>query len=93
MTERAEALAQLSRLLGDEALRGATPEAARQAVGQNLAALVDGLVEETAASDDVFDRESAASYLEQRLQFLAEFIEPEDKAKLAAALRQRIEKW
>ena len=93
MTERAEALAQLSRILGDEKLRTATPAAARQAVGENLMALVDALAEETAASDDVFDRESAASYVEQRLQFLAEFIEARDRAKLEAALRERIEKW
>jgi hypothetical protein len=68
VTERSEALAQLSRILGDDSLRSASPDQAREAVRSKLMLLIDGLVAEAAQSDDVFDRDSGLAYVEQRLQ-------------------------
>ena len=86
-------MAQLSRLLGDASLRGASAEVARAAVAKSLERLADGLIAEAAASDDVFDHESAASYLEQRLRSLEELIDEPQRKELDGALRMRIENW
>ena len=93
MTERSEALAQLSRLTGDARLRATTPDQARELLQQDFARLLSGLVEEAAQSDDVFDSDSALVYLDGRLRDLAEVLGPELRSRLAAAARDEIEKW
>lgn len=93
MNEPAEALAQLARLLGDESLRTAAPEAARSAAARAVPRLADGLTAEAAASDDVSDQESALSYIDQRLQALSVVIDASTRAQVRDAAREHIEKW
>ena len=93
MTERPEALAQLSRLLRDDSLRSASPEEARTRLRQLSTRLVDGLVEEAAQSDDVFDRDSAIAYIEGRLSSLSDLIDEDLRRQLSEGARDRIETW
>lgn len=93
MIPRAEAQAQLARLLGDEALRSAPVETARQAVHSRIEDLSEALVAEAAGSDDVFDHASALSYLQQRVEALAEVLDREDGAAVLQAARDRVEQW
>jgi hypothetical protein len=93
VTERSEGLAQLSRLLGDDSLRSAAPDEARLTLRKNAARLVDGLVDEAAQSDDVFDRDSAVAYVDQRLHSLAELLDADLRRELSEAARDRIEHW
>jgi len=93
VTERSEALAQLSRMLGEESLRSASPDQAREAVRSKQALLIDGLVAEAAQSDDVFDRDSGLAYVEQRLQSLAELIDGDLRREVLEGAREQIEKW
>jgi hypothetical protein len=55
--------------------------------------LLDGLVDEAAQSDDVFDRDSALGYIEQRLLGLAGLIDDDLRRELSEAARDRIENW
>jgi hypothetical protein len=88
-----EALAQLSRLLG-EALPAAAPEADVQAaVESRFQRLVDGLVAEAAASDDVYDRDSAFEFVEARLPDLRGWLSEQQATRLRDAVRGRIERW
>ena len=93
MTERSEARAQLARLLGDESLRSAAPEDARATLRQHVSRLVDGLVDEAARSDDVFDRDSALTYLERRLESLSDVIDGDLRREVSDMARDRIEHW
>jgi hypothetical protein len=88
-----EALAQLARLLGDERLRGAKTEAVRSAVEERFPALVDGLIIEATASDDVIDRDSGLAFLNERLSFFGDLISPEQRTRLLEALRAKLEAW
>ena len=88
-----EALAQLSRLLG-EALPSATSRAeAQAAIERHFGRLVDGLVAESAASDDVHDRESAFEFVDARLRDLAVWLNNDQSSRLRAAVRGTIEAW
>lgn len=93
MIERSEALAQLSRILGEESLRSASPERIRESVESKLTLLIDGLVAEAAQSDDVFDRDSGLTYVEQRLQALSELIGSNLQKQVLQVAREQIEKW
>jgi hypothetical protein len=93
MTERSEALAQLSRILGDDSLRSASPDQVREAVASKLALLVDGLVTEAVRSDDVFDHSSGVRYVEQRLQALGGIVGPELQHEALESARELIERW
>jgi hypothetical protein len=93
MTERSEALAQLSRLLADDGLRSASPEEARAVLHRQSGKLLDGLVDEAAQSDDVFDRDSALGYIDQRLLALSGLIDDELRRELSEGARDRIENW
>ncbi len=93
MSERAEALAQLARLLGDESLRTATAEAALAAARRTSLRLAQGIVAEAAASDDVSDAESALAYAEMRLDYLALLIDKPLTDQLRVEIRHEIEKW
>jgi hypothetical protein len=91
LSERAEALAQLARMLGDESLRTAPPDQTRATV--SLDRLADALVLEATASDDVYDRSSAMTYLEKRLQFLSVVLDPSQVEPLREAVSERVEQW
>jgi hypothetical protein len=93
VTERSEALAQIARILGDESLRSASPDQAREAVRSKLPLLIDGLVAEAAQSDDVFDSESGLSYVEQRLQALTDVVGGDSVRDVLEGAREQIEKW
>ncbi len=93
MANDPEALAQLARLLGDDSLRGSNLDALRVAVDQRFERLIDGLVAEAASSDDVFDSESALSFLDSRLDFLDGLLSKEQRSRLNEALRGKIEAW
>ncbi|MGE0688897.1 MAG: hypothetical protein AB7P33_19320 [Dehalococcoidia bacterium] len=93
MTERSEALTQLSRILGDESLRSASPDAASAALASRTVLLIDGLVAEAAQSDDVFDRDSGLAYVERRLESLSGVIGADLREQVLEAAREQIEKW
>jgi hypothetical protein len=88
-----EALAQLSRLVG-EALPAAAPEAEVQAaVEGRFQRLIDGLVAEAAASDDVYDRDSGLEFVEARLTDLQGWLTEQQTTRLRDAVRGKIEAW
>jgi hypothetical protein len=93
MAEDPEALTQLSRLLEDERLRGARTPEVQEAVERDFQRLVDGMVAEAAASDDVMDRETALTFVDTRLDFLASLLSNEQLSRLRRAVRARIEAW
>jgi hypothetical protein len=93
MAEDPEALTQLSRLLEDERLRGAKAPEVQDAVERDFQRLVDGMVAEAAASDDVMDRETALTFVDTRLDFLASLLSNEQRSRLRRAVRARIEAW
>ena len=93
MPEDPEALTQLSRLLGEQRLPGASSESLRPLVEGRFSALVDALLAETASSDDVSDSDSALAYVESRLQRLEPLIGAEQASRLKQALRDKIDTW
>jgi hypothetical protein len=93
MADDPEARAQLARLLGDVKLRSAPPEELRSAAKDRFPLLVDGLLAEIMASDDVMDRESGLSFLAERLRFFGDLIDDEQCARLLEALQEKIETW
>jgi len=93
MAEDPEALAQIARLLGDRSLRSAGAEEVRRTATDRLPMLVDGLLAEAAASDDVVDRESALAFVADRLQFLSPLISEDQRTQVWDALLAKIESW
>jgi hypothetical protein len=93
MAVRPEILAQLARMLGDDALRAASDEQVRDALQRHFDALVDALVEEIAVSDDVSGRESALDYAERRIDALTDVIGPATAARLRKAISGRLADW
>ena len=57
-----EAQAQLARLLADESLRVAPGDTLSAAIDTHFERLIDGVVAEASASDDVFDRDSGLEF-------------------------------
>ena len=88
-----EAQAQLARLLRDESLRSASDAELRRAVDRGFEALVEGVVAEAAASDDVTGQESAMSFVQLRLQSLTPVLEDKQAARLVEAVREKISRW
>ena len=88
-----EALAQLSRLLGEALPPAASHDQVQAAVERHFDRLVDGLLAEAAASDDVFDRDSAFEFVDARLSDLAAWLSPEQAPRLRSAVRGKIEAW
>jgi hypothetical protein len=88
-----EALAQLARLLGNNALRTSTEVEARAAASADLGRLADGLVAEAAASDDVTDEESAREFLSERLKFLKGLLDEASGTRLWQLIQDKIEAW
>ncbi len=93
MAVRPEILAQLARMLGDDALRSATDAQVQAAAEAGFDALVDALVAETAASDDAFDRESALRYADLRLEALAGVLPGPAIERLRSAIAARVSTW
>ena len=86
-------LTQLARLTGDDRLPFLPPQALNQAIESTFPNLVDGLLGETAASDDVVDRSSALLYLEDRLASFSGLLGEDLTARLRAALEERVSSW
>lgn len=93
MAGNPEARTQLARLLGDERLRSAPIEVVREAVDEQFDLLVDGLVAETAASDDVMDRETGLSFARLRVDALQAVLSESQAIRLYEAVRGKIEAW
>ena len=76
-------------------MRTATPEEALRSIEAGFDLLVDGLLAEAAASDDVTDAESAVSFLDMRLRKFRTFLEfdPVLTPRLWQALRAKIDAW
>ena len=88
-----EAQTQLARLLRDESLVHASPFQLHAAIDKGFEVLVQGLVAETAASDDVTDEESALSFLRLRLETLENVLTQPQASRLFEAVRGKIEAW
>lgn len=95
-------LLQLARLVGGDAFserfgppQTAEPEidALRGLVAERIDSIAQALVEEAAASDDVIDSSSAATYLEDRLRTLADVLTSGQAEQLRAAFRERTAGW
>ena len=93
MASDPEALAQLARLLGNNALRTSTEIEVRAAASANIERLAEGLAAEAAASDDVTDRESAQVFLRDRLDFLNGLLDADTGSRLWHAIQDKIEAW
>jgi hypothetical protein len=93
MAVRPEVLAQLARMLGDDALRSASDDLVRAAAEARFDMLVDALVAETAGSDDVYDRDSARRYVELRLSELASVLGHSVIEQLRASVESRVSAW
>ena len=93
MAEDPEAHAQLARLLGDERVRIAGTDEIHAAVEQGFNGLVEGLLAEATASDDVIDRASGLDFVSQRLRFLGDLLTVGQHARLLQALEEKIEAW
>ena len=93
MASDPEALAQIARLLGNNALRTSTEIEVRAAMSANIERLADGLAGEAAASDDVTDRESALLFLRDRLNFLNGLLDDDTGTRLWYAIQDKIEAW
>jgi hypothetical protein len=62
-------------------------------VNEHIEAIASGLVGEAAASDDVTDKSSASSYLEDRLETLGDLFTTEQAAKVRALFAERSATW
>jgi hypothetical protein len=88
-----EAQAQLARLLADESLRIAPVEVLARAIEAHFGRLVDGVVAEAAASDDVFDRDSGLDFARRRVDNLSSVLSAEQQSRLLDAVQGKIEAW
>jgi hypothetical protein len=83
---------QLARLLG-EAAPPASDDELQALVEAHFGRLVEGLVAEAIASDDVSDKESAETFVAARLADLAGLLSTDQRSRLEAAIREKIEAW
>ena len=88
-----EVQAQLARLLADESLRAAPESALSHAINAGFDRLTDGIVAEVAASDDVFDSDSALEFAAKRVDNLSSALTGEQQARLLEGVRGKIEAW
>lgn len=88
-----EAQAQLARLLADESLRAASEQTLSRAIEAGFKRLVDGIVAEAAASDDVFDRDSALEFVTKRFDNLSSVLTQGQQARLLDEIQGKIEAW
>jgi hypothetical protein len=59
----------------------------------HIDALVQGMLQEAAACDDVLDAASALTYLEDRLAFFGELLTEEQKDKVRAGFQSYTSRW
>ena len=64
-----------------------------RAVEEGFDRLVQGLLEEAAASDDVVDAASAGAFIEDRLSFLGELLSDAQCRRLGEACRRATKGW
>lgn len=83
-------LVQLARILQTPLESAAVARAAVSARAEDIA---EALVLEAAASDDVTSAEAAMDYLETRLVYLGEFVEPAAAARIRNHFRGRVSAW
>ncbi len=88
-----EALTQLSRLVGESISPVATPAEVQRVLEGRLDKLMDGIVAEAAASDDVSNRESAFEFVTARLDDLAKWLSAAQRARLLDAAQGKIDTW
>jgi hypothetical protein len=88
-----EALAQLSRLIGEPLSPTATQADVQRVIENRVEALRDGILAEAAASDDVLDEASALEFVEARLDDLAKWLSEAQKIRLLESIRGKIEAW
>ena len=103
-----EAILQIARLTGRDPFYaelgispGEEPAELSEKQRQRLRSLIDdrfedvvsALITEAMASDDVHDRSSALAYLSDRLEFLSDLIQPEQRDRLTAACEARVSSW
>jgi hypothetical protein len=88
-----EAQAQLARLLADESLRAASEPDISRAVDARFDLLVDGVIAEAAASDDVFDRDSALEFVSARVDNLRGVLTASQASRLLESVQGKIEAW
>ena len=88
-----ETLTQIARLLAEELSVSANAAEVQRAVERRFDFLIDGLISETVASDDVFDRASAREFLEARLSDLSDWLTGDQTSRLREALQGKIEAW
>jgi hypothetical protein len=93
MASDPEAQIQLARLLRDESLRAVAVNALRAAVDERFELLVEGIIIEAMASDDVIDQESAVSFISLRLQSLNSVLTEQQTSRLLEAVREKIAAW
>ena len=93
MASDPEALAQIARLLGNDALRTSTEVEVRAAAAAGIELLAAGLVAEAAASDDVSDLETALAFIEARLRFFNGLWDQDVGTRLWQAVQAKIEAW
>ncbi|HEY7270282.1 MAG TPA: hypothetical protein VH951_10680 [Dehalococcoidia bacterium] len=90
---RPEVLAQLARMLGDDALRSASDDTVRAAGEARFDALAAALTAETMASDDVTDAASAMRYAEARLEALSSILGAPLCDRLRDDIKARVNRW
>ena len=83
-------LVQLTRIL-NSSLDSAS--VAREAVSARPDDVADALVLEASASDDVMSAESAVDYLDGRLSYLGDIVDPAAAERIRARFRERIGNW
>ena len=88
-----EALAQLSRLLGESISPGASEAEVQRVLHDRLELLAAGIVNEAAASDDVFDTASALEFVTARLRDFERFLSGEQRRSVMEAATRRIDAW
>ena len=103
-----EAMLQMARLTGRSAfyetlgfpegnepgdLDGAQLERLHRLVDGQLDGIVTELVNEAMASDDVTDSTAAVAYLRDRIDFLGELLDGEQRARISEGFGQRVAAW
>lgn len=93
MSTGPEAAVQLARLLGDPRLRVSSLDDMHAAIDAHFQTLIDGVVAEASASDDVFDRDSALAFVAARVEFLAPLLRDDQRRLLLESLSSQVATW
>lgn len=84
---------QIARLLGEPGRHFSSTEEVHSAVDERFPVLVEGLLGEAAACDDVCDSASALVFLADRMRFLGELLSPRHALMLQEALEEKVRSW